>query len=1330
MSEPIATPARAAGPPPAPPAPPESAVQSDVNPFTGPDAIGSDAPIFGRDREIRELRARLIADRIVLMYSPSGAGKTSLINAGGIDTGVGGPDRFVHAGVARELEVRKFHVLGPIRLNRAPAPGDDRNRFTLSMLASLDPSADPAALASRTIEQQLADATSEARTTGAKHVCLFFDQFEELLTADPGERGPHDREEFVRELGAALRRKAPDDGTDHLWALFSMREDYLARLDEYLPLLPTRLQSRFRLDLLTPQQATTILVETATRRRNGVVTGIELPEEVAAQLVDRVRGDHHHVEPLHLQLVGRRVWQTAHDAGAATITGDIVEQAGDVDVALANFYDESIRHVATASAGDRTPTTRERQLRLWVEDALITDQGFRRQSDAQTTGEELDDAALDELGRARLVTTVDRGVRWYELSHDRLAMQVRRANDGWYSDSAVLAPLPRRADRWHRGGRRDADLLGGSELRTAKRWRKSHPSESLPVDDAFLAESDRHQQLTRTGRWVKVLVPVVVLALLGATLLWYRAARSEDEREREANKAAAAGLAAQSQALRGDDAPLALAIAAEAAARTASPTPTALSAVAGARAALRETRWRSVGEPIEQPGARRVAVSPDGSTIAVAGCGAEDPTCSDDERSVIHLTTSSATTVPEAPLPLGDHGAEINELVFTPDGTELVSAGESETVRFWDLATLTELPARRLQHDPGDKVNALAFDPTDPTRLATGTEQGMLRIWDLSTGTGDVFVRTVTDRTGEINDLAFRTDGRAIATAESLKQQDPDGIWVEQVGETVLWEVADARERARLAPPADAPRAPRAVAFAPETECPAGLGQPTCVDLLVVGHEKLDDDEFAPLWAWENPGSDDPRARRLADGVGHTQSIESVAFDPSGSGLLATASGDSTIRLWQVHRVPAGDGTVLDIAPVGAPLTDHGEEVDRAVFTDDGRQLVSSSRDRSVRVWREPQETGVAQLGNALECGDRRECFATAVAFGPGNDLLVSAGYDGYLRRWQPTTGEPVAATDAMADARLASVDEPWMHAVDVHPDGSTAIASGEGVVVVWTTGAPSSSPLWVDPAHAGREPVTAVRAVVFDPVTGLAASGDDAGTIRIWDVKQGEQRSEHALGVRVDALVFGSGRLWAGTFGGAVVELPVDDDGQLGAPVETQRHEENVRGIALGLENRLLATGSRDQSILVSDLENPTREPLRLLGHANEVGALAFVPTGDSDRALLASASNDGTAHLWWIGFDAQGHLALEANEQLPASRACHDGPECFVLGVASSPDSAWLATASSAGLVHVWERVADHRYACDLAATFVTAGQLRRALGLDEDDERDRLNVCFQDG
>src|SRR5262245_19806205 len=75
-----------------------------ANPFLGPRSFQTGETLYGRDREARDLLSMLIAERIVLLHSPSGAGKTSLVQAALIPM----------------LEDREFTVLPVIRVNTEP----------------------------------------------------------------------------------------------------------------------------------------------------------------------------------------------------------------------------------------------------------------------------------------------------------------------------------------------------------------------------------------------------------------------------------------------------------------------------------------------------------------------------------------------------------------------------------------------------------------------------------------------------------------------------------------------------------------------------------------------------------------------------------------------------------------------------------------------------------------------------------------------------------------------------------------------------------------------------------------------------------------------------------------------------------------------------------------------------------------------------------------------------------------------------------------------------------------------------------------------------------
>src|ERR1017187_8830684 len=120
-----------------------------ANPYVGPRSFVAGENLYGRDREAAELQDLLIAERIVLLYSPSGAGKTSLLQA-----------KVLPAMAAAGLTVRP-----PIRAGAEPSAGGG-NRFVRASLDSLGAGADESSLA------------GHVGKTGSE--LLVFDQFEEV----------------------------------------------------------------------------------------------------------------------------------------------------------------------------------------------------------------------------------------------------------------------------------------------------------------------------------------------------------------------------------------------------------------------------------------------------------------------------------------------------------------------------------------------------------------------------------------------------------------------------------------------------------------------------------------------------------------------------------------------------------------------------------------------------------------------------------------------------------------------------------------------------------------------------------------------------------------------------------------------------------------------------------------------------------------------------------------------------------------------------------------------------------------------------------------------
>jgi hypothetical protein len=236
------------------------------NPYVGPRAFQIGEPIYGRAHETNQLVNLIIAERIVLLYSPSGAGKTSLIRAALIP----------------RLAKMKFQVLPVVRvsLDGAGPSGDGRvtNRYVLSTLESLEEGIPaeqrtaPDQLAGMTLAEYLA---RRPRTDGARDIdVLILDQFEEILTLDPTDLSA--KREFFQQLGEAL-------SVPNRWALFSMREDYVAALDPYRLSIPNRFSTTFRLDLLASEAARLAI------QRPAEEAGVEFEDGVAEKLVDDLR---------------------------------------------------------------------------------------------------------------------------------------------------------------------------------------------------------------------------------------------------------------------------------------------------------------------------------------------------------------------------------------------------------------------------------------------------------------------------------------------------------------------------------------------------------------------------------------------------------------------------------------------------------------------------------------------------------------------------------------------------------------------------------------------------------------------------------------------------------------------------------------------------------------------------------------------------------------------------------------------------------------------------------------------------------------------------------
>lgn len=267
------------------------------------------------------------------------------------------------------------------------------------------------------------------------------------------------------------------------------------------------------------------------------------------------------------------------------------------------------------------------------------------------------------------------------------------------------------------------------------------------------------------------------------------------------------------------------------------------------------------------------------------------------------------------------------------------------------------------------------------------------------------------------------------------------------------------------------------------------------------------------------PASSDLQIRgtRMTRLQGHTSRVFDIDFSHDGK-LLATASLDETVRLWDVAtqktlrvlkhngRVDAiafsRDRNLLACAENGADArygaiklwnTATGKElqmqspiegdsfVSSIAFSSDGKLLASTS-DETVRIW---DATTGCSLRNLPH-----ECDALSVAFSPDGKLLASAWDDGVVKLWNPHTGDEIRSFVAHNDS---------IFAIACSPDGQLlASASADSTVKIWDLATGINRQTFA--GHTRR-----VVSIAFSPDGKLISSAAFDGTIQLWESTTGK---------------------------------------------------------------------------------------------------------------------------------------------------------------------------------------------------------------------------------
>ncbi len=426
------------------------------------------------------------------------------------------------------------------------------------------------------------------------------------------------------------------------------------------------------------------------------------------------------------------------------------------------------------------------------------------------------------------------------------------------------------------------------------------------------------------------------------------------------------------------------------------------------------------------PGARgwvaRVLFSPDGRAVV----------CSHGDGIIRVWDAGSGKELRQ----LRGHGEMVVDLAFAPGGKVLFSGSHDRTIRVWDFAAGREL-RRFTGWGQQSGVLSLALSP-DGKSLASWGGIHTVRLWDADTGRerlhgkghqdevvkvrftpgGKGLVSWGRDRTVRSWDLATGAERAADAGSNWVHYDDgvalsPDGklLAVGSQEALQLWETATGKRMHRLAGNEEWVYA---LAFTPDGKTLATSGTGKTVRL------------------WDVAGGKERRRWAVPE------EVRVLTFSPDGT-VLASGGGTNAVRLWDANT--GKELRRLDGHAEGPPLLHHTDRPTLAVFTPDGRHLLTGRRDDPLlRLW----EVAGARLVRTFRLPDPQQgnVGLFAAAFSPGGRVLACSTLEGDVLMWETATGREVGRFRGHADCVR------WL---EFAPDGRLlASASSDATVLLW----------------------------------------------------------------------------------------------------------------------------------------------------------------------------------------------------------------------------------------------------------------------------------------
>jgi WD40 repeat protein len=1131
---------------------------------------------FGRDDDIRRLIERLNARRaqggakLIALLGASGSGKSSLLRAGVIP-------RLKRAG-------RNWVVLPPMRPQVRPV-----DELARSLAVACGGDADWRKLREElngdNLAETLSDIANDLRVKTAANeaqILLPIDQSEELF----GAADPDQARRFFEILNVAL------SGDQPFIAVMAIRSDYLGLLQS-----AEGLTARFEEFSLGPMPIARIaqIIEGPARVANlGVDEAFVHQAARDAETEDAL--------PL-LAFALRELYDRGSDDNYLSL--DEYNALGDAGEGLTPL-ENAVRRAADDVLAEANPSDEElTALREAFVPAMVrvNDQGeyVRRPARWDDLPAESHDL-LERLATARLlIVSQDGDDRMVEVAHEALLRKWPRLRF-WLDDARefLVGKQQLEADLhdWEQAAEEDktGTLLSGLKLNRARGWFLERPHQLTPEERALIKASidhadaeERRRQAEqerrlrdaealaeanrKTAQRTKIgLAIAVMLALLAGIAGAYAFQQQLIAKEAEEDALAKEEIAKQERA------------------RAEDQTRKAEEQLARSEQLLYVNHIQSAQRDWETNNA----------AAAVKKLEATPESFRNWEYEYLR------TLFNRHPKALEGHVKAVGIVAFSADGSQILSADWSGTLKLWDVGTGKEQPT------PVTGYPA-AFNG-DGSRIVSASRVGnsfekTLELWDPRTGER---LSTFDGKAGSVHVIAFSPDGGQIVSA--ARQSNTPKLWDARTGVDRLALEGHFGEV-------------WAVAFSPDSSqiVSASLDHTLKLWDARTGEDKLtirghDGPVLAVAFSRDGKrivsgGSDGIKVWDAKSGVEErlaikeTGTINAVAFSFKGDQIVS-GGNDKTVKVWDAHT---GNRTMV--------FTGHNYDVLSVAFSSDGKQIISGAGENyqgELRLWDLRKEPPITN-------GTYKR--VTAVDFNREGDRIASAGWDNAVRVWDAHSGIPQSTIKLHGKGGDLILD------LAFSPDGGQIVTGSRQddykpnpTVKVWDTGTGAEAlPLEGAPSEY-------CSSVAFSTQRNLIAAGcfnqtNGDQALYVWDARTGDVKwTKDGFDGPVAFNPVGT-RVTGGHGSTQVLKLWDTGTAEEAWTIEGESFK-GFNQVAFSPDGSEIISGNGDGTLKLWDASTGELT-LTFTGHTRSVHAVAFSPDG----SRIVSSSQDQTVKLWDAG-------------------------------------------------------------------------------------------------